>query len=469
MALKTRQLDFSPLDSRSRLYEERLRREGILANVVTDLAGYVTQAQAEKAKSRRQKQSDIAEGMAFDTNLTADTIINSSIARYWGKIRDSWVQEMQSRKGPVSAIDKAKLDIQKKSVMKMAQAGKNFVKVQDRMKQLGTGGSKDLYEYDWDEIQRTLQDLDSGVISLEDFSMTDFSKDYDSGMPFVNLRAIDPGQLENVGMKKFKDNTKKVGTETTIEDIVGGKKVTRVSQPITYGNYEEFADDMIAGINGRKGDNANIMKHISEDLTDQEKKIATEKYPEDNIEGSLLKYYYHDKRRPELEGQLEPTGKTKYKSVKAPKGGGITFLFGGKKATEEGQVSAQATKVEGVPFDQYIEFAKAAPKIKMVKGVTVKGASLLSGGETEAPEDKTTPMDYEVIGYDKGEDVVLLRNKVLTKGGVTHYETYKAPREGNEHFMKDLVSDETMQELREGKTGKKVEGATAEDPLGLGI
>ena len=413
----------------------------------------------QRQARQRQKQVDIAEGLSFDTNITSNYILDKKIAQYWEEnIKKPWINAMQSKQGAVTPFDKSTLDAQKQALVRMANSGKAFTKNIENMKGMMVKNGGDLYDYDFDEVQRVLQDLDEGSVSLEDFVTTDFASNYDSGMAFVNLKALDPTKLNRIGMDKFKESTAKKGEQYTIETEKGGTKYSTTGQDITYGDYDKWADEMIAGVAARPSDSANYAKGISQSLSDEEKVLAQEKYPKEDISASFLEYYYRDKVRGEWEGELSTTEIGKRSVKPAAKGsGGITFLFGGKKATEEGQISAKATKVEGVPFEEYVEFAKAPYKTKMVKGVTVKGASLLTDGAIDDPEDKTTPLDYEVIGYDKGEDVVFLRNKELTKNGVTHYETYKAPREGNEHFLKGLVSEDTMKELRQG--GTKTEGS----------
>lgn len=450
MALKTRQLDFSPLDSRSYIYDERARREQLLAGVAQSVSKHLNEVGERKRAERLQKQSDIAEGMSFDPAITGNLIINNALTDDWIKnVRDPWIHEMQKKKGPITAMDKATLAAQKQAFLKKANASKNFVKtVEDARVNSLKKENRGLYDFDSDEVQRIYQDISTGDISVDDLVMTNLYENYDSGMPFTSLVEQDPEHLFRTGIDTYKRSTAKPGPEIIETVEKDGKTRTTATQETSYGDVEQFADEWISGFKTRS-DQANYIKKVNKDLTDQEKQEAVKLYPAEDIEDSLLNYYVRNKKRGDIEKELQSdVDKRQVTKPETGKGKGITFMFGGRKPSGPDDFVPQDDKVEGVNMPEYFEFAKAG-KHKNVKGVTVKGAALIpEGAETpEEPADITTPSDFEVIGYSGGKDQIALRKLAVRKGGVAYYETYVAPREGNEHFLKDLVTSETLNEM----------------------
>lgn len=324
MTLKTRQLDFSALDNRSYLYNDRMRRNEAIKDFAGNMSNLFMNIGEQRRAAQRQKQVDIAEGMSFDTNLTSNYIINNAIADYYQKnIKEPWVRQMQSKKGGVTAVDKNTLQTQKQALLNMANAGKAFTKNIENMKtMMRNPKNANLYEYDFDEVQRTLQDVADGEIGLEDFVTTDFSTNYDTGMPFVNLKAIDPDTLEAAGVSAFKKSTGKSPVSREIETMEGGKKVVRGEKEIAYGPYEELSGEMVTGIKANPA-SANIIKGLKAKLSDEDKAAAVEMFPEKDPNDAMLNYYYGTKRRPELESKIAPDVEEIYKEklVDSSKGG----------------------------------------------------------------------------------------------------------------------------------------------------
>jgi hypothetical protein len=452
-----RTLDFSPIDYRQALLADPAGKA--IAGAIQGLGETAAETIQERRRKAEEREADFVEQMKYDTAITGNNIVNSRIAQEYNGIKNKWVDIFDQRKGRLTPSDKINMRSDLQALDKLANSFKTAVTSYEQAKNMALRDKGTTYNLD-NQKWADLMTLASGKGTTGDLLgfMTNLNQS-NTEIPFLNYNPINPSLLESQALKNFKSRTAEEGTKYTTTQVVDGREVKRESQQTTYGDPDQLINEMITTVAQKGGPGASLF--IQQQLTDNEKMAAVDHYG-NNM--PFIKYYYRDKMRNQLAKELQPKREAAVATRPEKRGGGIMINFGGGKEAPKGALTPQDDVVEGVPVKGYIEVAKARPSIKTVKGVTVKGAQLLSDGEVSPAENLTTPRDYEVLGVSVDSDEILLRQKILTKNGVTVYRTYKVPREGNEHFLSGLFSEETIREM---ETRSVQADQTKKDPLGI--
>jgi hypothetical protein len=440
-----RQLDFNPLDFRQAIAADPAGRA--IAGTISHVFGKTAEGIQKRQEKKEQIKKDFIEQMKYDTSITGNNIINNRVAYEYQKLRDKHLKVLAERKGWLTPEDQINLRSDMQALSSLTNELKSVQNLYDKAKQnsLTKDGRQtfNLNTDKWGELMAGLsgdEPINNLLQALNDV------KQSDSGFPFLEYKPFNVSVLENVARKQYRQQFKgDTQTESyTVEK--NGKTYTTAKKTTTYG------DDISARgfMKNSFLDNPNAInysKGLQEKLTDSQKRDALNKYGPESENPSktpFLDYYVNDIFNPskftqEVEQTKEATRPTR-------KGGGLSLIFGGGTAKGPDEYKPQEDQVEGVKLNEYVEFAKAGRTPKTVRQVTVTGAQRVRNGNVEEAKNLDTPSDYTVAGYSLDDNKIILTKKEKGQfGDITR--TYFVPLKGNEHFLKGLFDDKTMQEI----------------------
>ena len=441
-----RQLDFNPLDFRQAIIADPAGKAivGTVGHVLGDVSGAIEERKARKAKIEK----DFVDQMKFDTSITGNNIINNRVAYEYGKLRDKHLKILAERKGWLTPEDQINLRSDMQALAGLTNELKSIQKLYDqaRQKSLTKDGRQnfDLNTDKWGELMSGLsgnESIDNLLYFLQQV------KQSDTEFPFLEFKPYDISVLEKTARKDYRQQNK---GDTSVESITSernGKTYSTSIKTTSYGDEEAARNFMRSSI--LNSPNAiNFSKGLQQKLTEQQKQEALAKYGPESEEPSktpYLDFYVNDMFDPSKFTQEIEETKSVVKPVRKG-GGGLSLIFGGGSAKGPDEYKPQQDQVEGLQLNQYVEFAKAGRTPKTVRQVTVTGAQRVRNGKMENAENLDTPSDYTVAGYSLDDNKIILTKKEKGQfGDIT--KTYMVPYQGNEHFLKGLFDEKTMQEI----------------------
>ena len=177
--------------------------------------------------------------------------------------------------------------------------------------------------------------------------------------------------------------------------------------------------------------------------------------------GAAVEMFGVDKYAPYVGGG----GKESHGKTLSHKGGGL-FIGIGSHANDPNALQATNAVFNGTPLSQYYDFGKAGVSFT-VKGANIgnvtrveEGQAILDkdqkpitkNGEVQYiyPTNKNVSLnlgdDYQVIGFDKATNQIVMQKIVKLGSGVTDNSVYLVPLKGNENVLKNHIQnfDELM-------------------------
>lgn len=415
------------------------------------LPGAALQATADIIRERHKKKEEIKKDfidqMSYDTTITGNNIINNRIAHEYGNLRNKHLKILEERKGWLTPEDTINLRSDMSALSSLANELKSAQSYYENARKAAqTRDGRTRFELDtdkWGDLMAVIsgeEDVGNLVGYLNDLKISD------TEFPFLQYRPFDLGAFSNLARKNYRNQFKGDIQEESHETEREGKRYISTKRTTSYGDDKqarEFYKNYFLG----SPNSTNLSKGLQQELSESQKAEAMKLYgPESDTPSDtpFLDYYAYNIFEPTKFTQDIETTKRTVKPVR--KGtGGLSLFFGGGNAGP-GQYKPQADNVEGIDFAEYVEFAKAGRTPKTVKQVTVSGAEEISGGDISNPVDLTTPDDYTVAGYSLDKNRIILTKKDKSTGfEIT--ESYMVPYRGNEHFLKDLFDEKTMQEI----------------------
>lgn len=446
-----RQLDFSPLDFRQAILADPAGK-AISKTIQTGFQAAQGAIEERRAKKEAIKK-DFIEQMTYDTSITGNNIINNRVAYEYQKLRDKHLKVLSERKGWLKPEDLINLRSDMMGLSSLANELKSTQSLYENARRMAiTKDGRSTFDLDtqkWGDLMSIISNDDTTDNLLEKLNEI---KQSDSEFPFLNYRPYDLNILEKEARKAYRQEYKGDISQETVKLEKGGKKHTTNVKTVSYGDDNSARGYLKTSLLGNPN-SINYTKGLQSILTEDQKNEAMQLYGAKSENPSMVPfvdYYINNMFDPKKFTKDVTTTQTISEPIKATgtgTGKGLTLIFGGGKETGPNEYAPQQDQVEGVKFNEYVEFAKAGKKPKSVDQVTVKGAQLLTGEGAEPAGDITEPNDYLVIGYDAEKDMILLSQKL--SGGF--YQTYMAPRKDNEHFLQGLLSEETLKSLGNGK------------------
>lgn len=447
-----RQLDFNPLDFRQAIAADPAGKA--IAGTISHVLGTAAQGIQARQQKKEQLKKDFIEQMKYDTSITGNNIINNRVAFEYQKLRDKHLKVLADRKGWLTPEDQINLRSDMQALASLANELKSVQKYYDlaRQKSLTKDGRQtfNLNTDKWGELMAGLsgdEPIDNLLQALRNV------KQSDTEFPFLEYKPFDVSVLENIARKQYRQQFKgDTQTESyTVEK--NGKTYTTTKKTTSYGD-EISARGFMKNTFLDNPNAINFSKGLQEKLTDTQKQEALSKYGPESENPSktpFLDYYVNDIFNPSK--FTEDIEQTKAATKPTRKGGGLSLIFGGGTAKGPDEYKPQEDQVEGIKLNEYVEFAKAGRTPKTVRQVTVTGAQRVRNGNIEEAKNLDTPSDYTVAGYSLDKNKIILTKKEKGQfGDITR--TYFVPFKGNEHFLKGLFDEKTMQEIerRAGKT-----------------
>jgi len=305
MPVRTPKLDFSFLDQRSLIYQDRINRSRLLGDIAQGVIGAVQEGARYKRAQEVKERMAISKATAFDIKTTGDLVVDKKAIEEWKDIKEDFVYRMMTDKRPIVETDLIDFDATKQAFRIKLDAAKRVVGYAlDAKKMMGDPKNKGLYDYRFDEFDNILYDLKNGNIELEDFVTFDWDKDYTAGKPFVDLHPIPPIELEVKTVSQFKKLTEeeKKRSLTTLKE---GKEIKSSSDVKSYGDYDEFVDLVTNNILA-SDKSAWYAGWIINKLTPEQKIQAVNDYPFDDVSIGQMKYYYKNVANDVFEKHLAP-------------------------------------------------------------------------------------------------------------------------------------------------------------------
>lgn len=446
-----RQLDFNPLDFRQAIAADPVGKA--IAGTIGKISGVATQAIEERQVKKAKIEKDFIEQMKFDTSVTGNNIINNRIAYEYEKLRDKHLKVLAERKGWLTPEDQINLRSDMQALAGLTNELKSIQNLYDQARQKGTTGKgREIYDLNtdkWGELMAGLTGEEP--ISNIKAKILDI-KQSDTDFPFLNYQPYDISVLEKTARKEYRQQNKE---DTNIESMTterNGKTYTTSVKTTSYGDETSARNFMRSSFLGSPN-STNFSKGLQQQLTEEQKREALSKYgpKSDNPSKTpYLDYYINDVFDPSKFIRDVEISKEAVKPTR--KGGGLSLIFGGGTVKGPDEYKPKPDQVEGIQLNEYVEFAKAGRTPKTVRQVTVTGAQRVRNGKIEKAQSLDTPSDYTVAGYNLDDNQIILTRKEKGQfGDIT--KTYMVPYRGNEHFLKGLFDEKTMQEIdrRSGK------------------
>jgi len=312
MPVRTPKLDFSFLDQRSLIYQDRINRSRLLGDIAQGVIGAVQEGARYKRAQEIKSQAELAEAMAFDTNITGDHIIDTKLTQWYNDyLKEPGTALLYDKKGKITGVDKIALKTKQKEFMRIANFWKNefLADVNNAKKTSFSSQNQGLYDYDGDEIQRVYDDLMNDRLNLADgpaYYNKIYADKYDTGQYFVSMRPIDPSVTVEKILAEFQKATKRPIGKRTVVVEKDGKKYTTSVDDYEYGTADEFIEFAKSSIASDRDRGAWMVKGIGLALSPDEQMKAMELYPEKEITEVFNDYFWDQKVRPKAEKILNP-------------------------------------------------------------------------------------------------------------------------------------------------------------------
>jgi len=453
MPVRTPKLDFSFLDQRSLIYQDRINRSRLLGDIAQGVIGAVQEGARYKRAQEVKSQAELAEAMAFDTNITGDHIIDTKLTQWYNDyLKEPGTALLYDKKGKITGVDKIALKTKQKEFIRIANFWKNefLADVNNAKKTSFSSQNQGLYDYDGDEIQRIYDDLINDRMNLADgpaYYNKVYADKYDTGQYFVSMRPIDPSVTVEKKLADFQKATKRPIGKRTVVVEKDGKKYTTSVDDYEYGTADEFIEFAKSSIASDRDRGAWMVKGIGLALSPDEQMKAMELYPEKEITEVFNDYFWDQKVRPKAEKILNP------KPIVDTRVEPITRK---EDRDEDKEPQVRTIEIPGtnLKFNNAVDLSTIpdteSQKRSLSGFILPNGAMKITGKDGETTTEKSFPElkkqgDYIIDWYDLKEGFIQVHS--TDKYGRLQY--YLVPIKKNEYILSKIKSFKTPEPSEE--------------------